>query len=1019
MKRNSFFLSAGLALLLLTGQALAAADPDQLAGYVRADGSYPATLTGRTLQASKADRDTLYLLGGPDRDDGKFQGDTQPSLPDPEGWLGSVYWDPPASHWHIDTFNAELLDPVDPNHAMWCGMYFDCGGSPDPGYGNNWDDTLEWYGTVGDPALPTTVDLTARLNHDTEPGYDFLYLEVERATGWEVIQVWDGANKSGGVFVPIDVAETFVVNPADYVGPGGDQIHVRLRFTSDGGWSDEDCQLDTDGAAQVDNIAVATSQGGPSVLLTYDDFQPGSQVNWIPGLVDQPCSFAKVWPLLDDIDPCQDNHTPQFAFIDDGVVCPGTGGTHGILWTYGPDGFVVHDPSPELTLWDEVWSPAIAWPGDPYNGAIFAFDVYRHFPELSGQFYHWHVRFSTDGGVSWGDWQDHNFLYTGGAAYGRHEEDISQFLVPGATHVQLSLGLYVLGMWGWWDPAHLTPAPYYDNVALLAFRQEGPFVFASEMHLAQDAFPANGLLNWVNLQANNVRFDMARNISPPGDLRNDPGDSVVIDAGTVRPGAVLTGVPRMYWKMRANPLYIFPRVIPPNPVLGDTVKTASGEVIPNRWSFDLPDNSFLYPGDVLHYYFRAEDDAGGDVGVTLLPADTTGYSFFPGDGQYRPTQYPHPFVVNALPTLLSDTPGDLPRILLWNDFAYPEGENEWAFALANLGYGEGLDLDVYVTNAAANAVGNGLGGRATPAQIEFYDTILYSSGYLSACTLSNGDYNYDAGNDIALLDSWLEMAGKNLLATGDNLAYDLRNSGPATITFLDSWFSVAFVDQDVRPLIENQTSPQVVPITGNTPGVTTSFHAYGGCPGHNTFDAVVTTGLAERILEFTDPNGLGGVYPYAAGVLNQPPTYGDNIVYLPYGFDFIYTSMGPAVPPPGLAARTLLLDELLTFFGHAGSVPPSAVPEVGQLTVRNYPNPFNPLTKIEYNMPTVGDLTIRVYDVRGQLVRTLLEERVQPGPGCAVWDGTDDGGRAVAAGVYFAETRALGLRKITKMALVK
>jgi len=48
----------------------------------------------------------------------------------------------------------------------------------------------------------------------------------------------------------------------------------------------------------------------------------------------------------------------------------------------------------------------------------------------------------------------------------------------------------------------------------------------------------------------------------------------------------------------------------------------------------------------------------------------------------------------------------------------------------------------------------------------------------------------------------------------------------------------------------------------------------------------------------------------------------------------------------------------------------------------------------------VGNVTINVYNVRGQLVRTLLNEHREPGHHSVVWNGTDDNGRAVSSGIY-------------------
>jgi flagellar hook assembly protein FlgD len=70
-------------------------------------------------------------------------------------------------------------------------------------------------------------------------------------------------------------------------------------------------------------------------------------------------------------------------------------------------------------------------------------------------------------------------------------------------------------------------------------------------------------------------------------------------------------------------------------------------------------------------------------------------------------------------------------------------------------------------------------------------------------------------------------------------------------------------------------------------------------------------------------------------------------------------------------------------------------------------------------MPRAGDLSVRIFNVRGELVRVLLDEPVPAGKGQLNWDGTDDVGQAVAAGVYFARSQALGETQIEKVALVR
>jgi hypothetical protein len=87
---------------------------------------------------------------------------------------------------------------------------------------------------------------------------------------------------------------------------------------------------------------------------------------------------------------------------------------------------------------------------------------------------------------------------------------------------------------------------------------------------------------------------------------------------------------------------------------------------------------------------------------------------------------------------------------------------------------------------------------------------------------------------------------------------------------------------------------------------------------------------------------------------------------------------------------------------------------------RNVPNPFNPVTRIAYDVPAPGArVTLRVYSVGGALVAVLVDERVDPGRHVAVWDGTDTAGRSVASGVYFYRLEAGDFADQRKMVLMK
>jgi flagellar hook assembly protein FlgD len=85
----------------------------------------------------------------------------------------------------------------------------------------------------------------------------------------------------------------------------------------------------------------------------------------------------------------------------------------------------------------------------------------------------------------------------------------------------------------------------------------------------------------------------------------------------------------------------------------------------------------------------------------------------------------------------------------------------------------------------------------------------------------------------------------------------------------------------------------------------------------------------------------------------------------------------------------------------------------------NYPNPFNPETTIRYDLSTGGDVTLRIYDIAGRVVRTLIEERQTAGQKSARWDGTNDLGQRVSSGVYFCRLTTPGFGETHKLVLVR
>jgi hypothetical protein len=90
------------------------------------------------------------------------------------------------------------------------------------------------------------------------------------------------------------------------------------------------------------------------------------------------------------------------------------------------------------------------------------------------------------------------------------------------------------------------------------------------------------------------------------------------------------------------------------------------------------------------------------------------------------------------------------------------------------------------------------------------------------------------------------------------------------------------------------------------------------------------------------------------------------------------------------------------------------------LSVGNYPNPFNPSTTVRYTVPAPGVVTVAVYDARGALVTTLVDDEVlAAGSYRARWNGRSSAGNAVSSGVYFARINHDNVTMSRKMMLLK
>jgi hypothetical protein len=123
---------------------------------------------------------------------------------------------------------------------------------------------------------------------------------------------------------------------------------------------------------------------------------------------------------------------------------------------------------------------------------------------------------------------------------------------------------------------------------------------------------------------------------------------------------------------------------------------------------------------------------------------------------------------------------------------------------------------------------------------------------------------------------------------------------------------------------------------------------------------------------------------------------------------------------PGIVEAALDDVRLLAFRGVLTTTPEPVAAAASFALQPAQPNPFNPATRLTFELPAASSASLRVYDLSGRLVRTLVDETtLAAGRHQTTWDGQDDAGRAVAAGIYIGRLEAAGRQAAQRLVLVK
>ena len=209
----------------------------------------------------------------------------------------------------------------------------------------------------------------------------------------------------------------------------------------------------------------------------------------------------------------------------------------------------------------------------------------------------------------------------------------------------------------------------------------------------------------------------------------------------------------------------------------------------------------------------------------------------------------------------------------------------------------------------------------------------------------------------------------------------------------------------------------------------------------NISHSLIQGGTDPSILHFAGPEPYGVEFIWGEGIIDEIPQFLGGDEYDPLYYQL--TELSPCVDTGTPDTTGLFLPPWDLLQNHRvwdgdgdgiaiidmGCYEFDAEPYVGttqyqipntQYQLTNYPNPFNPETKIVFNLPEEGNVKLEIYNIKGQKVKILLDCYMSPGRSEMIWNGRDDNGKAVSSGVYFYKLNVNGkTEKTKKMLLLK
>jgi hypothetical protein len=286
-------------------------------------------------------------------------------------------------------------------------------------------------------------------------------------------------------------------------------------------------------------------------------------------------------------------------------------------------------------------------------------------------------------------------------------------------------------------------------------------------------------------------------------------------------------------------------------------------------------------------------------------------------------------------------------------------------------------------------------GQIDSSELGYYEAVIWLTGAQRESTLTSDDQ----AHLIGFLDG-----GGQLFLTGQNIGDEIGLG-----KFFSDYLRVGHLADTVQNF-----PPVVAGVAGDLIGDGAQLFLWGSNgPVPSPSAAEALEGANEVLFYQNDSQQRAAATRY-----ESPQGY--RVVYFGFGYETIRTA---GAYTPGRQ----VLERILNWFGlETGPTEISPqVPETqpsGYALLKNYPNPFNTTTGIAYQLPGEAEsqrTTLRVYNILGQEVRTLVDEIQGAGKYQVWWDGRDHSGVEVETGIYFYLLSSGAFRQLGKMVLLK